>query len=1054
MFSVSAGARSATALAALLLVFGPVSARSQVVNDPPGGPFVIGQGALAGNGGWIASRSDGPAFQQQSWRELPWPDYKAAGGAVHPAMGDVDGDGRDEVVLGLAAGGNGWIAVLDDNSREHALLAWVQVPLPGYNLANGTVFPAVGDVDGDGRAEIVAGLGKGSAGWFAIFDDAAAGYALLAWQQVQWPNYTAGPDGRTQVAVGDLNGDGTAEIVVGLGPGSNGWIEVFNGAAGAFSHRAWLQVQWAAYNAANGTVYPAAGDLDGDGRAEIVAGLGAGGAGWFESFEDERGGYHHRRWGQVPWPAYAAAVGATHPAVGNVDGDPAAEILIGLAAYSGDGGWFAVFDDLNAGASHVAWRNLDWVQFRAAGGATYPAIGEATDGLLASYPFTGSAQDTSGNGNHGAPSNVAPATDRFGIPGRAFSFNGVSSRVEVTGLPALTGDFSISFWEKSLRPDRMHAVSLGRGVSDHLDIDFNDDSGALAYWNSSGSGVQWIAAGPEGELTDNGWHHVVLTRSGSRVELYVDATLRGWTNATGTFNTERLLRLGRGSYDTWWWHGLLDDVLIYRRALDPSEIASLNRDRPLLALLSPAGGAQWSSGSVQNITWTADVAVSTVRLDYSLDNGATWHPIATSVAAAPGQYAWTIPAAASRLALVRVADASNPTRTSLPHRFVLLNGTQTLWQRVTDDAQWGPRDGPGVVVFNGRMWLLGGWHPTEPFTYNEIWSSADGATWRFEGRGPWSGTHTCGCVVFDDRMWIIGGNGYPDVWVSADGVQWTLALAGGPWGQRYKPYVVVHGGKIWLMGGFDTSDLSYAPYNDVWSSTDGVSWTRVLAQAPWQARGAIHGGAVFDGRIWIIGGGQYPQPPATQERLFSDVWSSANGRDWTLVTSQAPWLPRIHHSTVVYADKLWVLAGHDADGLKNDVWVSEDGARWTELPGAPWSHRHAAATLVHNDTLWLMAGFLVNDIWKLSLAGNVVINDGAAATASTAVTLTLSPPDSSVDAVQFSNDGVLWTQPEAYARTRSWTVPAGAGSKTVHVRFRVRGAWTQAYTDGILYNGT
>jgi hypothetical protein len=319
----------------------------------------------------------------------------------------------------------------------------------------------------------------------------------------------------------------------------------------------------------------------------------------------------------------------------------------------------------------------------------------------------------------------------------------------------------------------------------------------------------------------------------------------------------------------------------------------------------------------------------------------------------------------------------------------------------------------------------------------------------------------CGCVVFNNQMWVIGGYAYPDVWKSSDGVNWTLALAQGPWGIRYKPYVVVHAGKIWLMGGYDLSDLSYSPLNDVWSSPDGVTWTRVLEHAPWEGRAAIHGQVVFDGRIWILGGGQYPYGAATTEKYFRDVWSSTNGVDWTLVTASAPWPARLHHNVAVYADRLWVMDGHDGRDvpgapprLLNDVWVSSDGADWSEIPGAPWSPRHAAATYAFDGDLYLTAGFLVNDVWKFHLAGNIEIDEGASTTASTAVTLALAPPDPSVDAMQFSNDGTAWSTVEPYARTKAWALPAGAGTKTVYVRFRRGGTWTQPFSDSIAYTGS
>ncbi|MGH9370674.1 MAG: FG-GAP repeat domain-containing protein, partial [Vicinamibacterales bacterium] len=338
--------------------------------------IAFGLGPMKGAGGWFALRADrSRSFAPAGWRRLPWSAYNTAGGGLRLAAGDVDGDGLDEIVAGLDRGGAGWIAVLDDAAHGYALLRWLQVQWPTYNAANGEVWPAVGDLDGDGRAEIVAGLGAGGYGWFEVFDDATAGFSHVAWKQIAWPAYATLATSVVHPAVGNVDGAGASEIILGLGVGSGGWIEVVNGAAGGYNHRSWFQVTWSAYNAANGTTFPAAGDVDGDGRAEVVAGLGTGSGGWVQLFEDASGSYAHVTWLRVSWAAYNQGPGETHPAAGDLDGDSVAEIVIGLGSFAGQGGWFETFDDKSAGFVSLGWRNLDWVALRAAGGATYPAIG-------------------------------------------------------------------------------------------------------------------------------------------------------------------------------------------------------------------------------------------------------------------------------------------------------------------------------------------------------------------------------------------------------------------------------------------------------------------------------------------------------------------------------------------------------------------------------------------------------------------------------------------------------------------------------------------------------
>lgn len=358
--------------------FGTVNSVTATISiSAPVSRLALGLGPYnAPDGGWMAMHGslDGN-LGLTSWHRLPWPAYNALGKGTRLAAADVDGDGLDEMVVGLDAGGGGWIAILDDASHGYALLRWIRVPWSAYNDANGEVFPAAGDLDGDGRAEIVAGLGAGGGGRFAIFEDAAAGFGFLTWREVVWPTYNAIGEGATHPAVGNIDGTGHGEIVIGLGTGSNGWMEVFTGADGGFAHRAWVQIGWQAYNASNGTTFPAVGDLDGDGRAEIVAGLGRGGGGWMEIRDDANAGHVTVTWLRTSWLAYCVENGETHPAVGNVDGDNRAEIVVGLARYDGVGGWFETLDDASAAYGHRGWRQVPWPAFNAFGGALFPAIG-------------------------------------------------------------------------------------------------------------------------------------------------------------------------------------------------------------------------------------------------------------------------------------------------------------------------------------------------------------------------------------------------------------------------------------------------------------------------------------------------------------------------------------------------------------------------------------------------------------------------------------------------------------------------------------------------------
>jgi chitodextrinase len=90
-------------------------------------------------------------------------------------------------------------------------------------------------------------------------------------------------------------------------------------------------------------------------------------------------------------------------------------------------------------------------------------------------------------------------------------------------------------------------------------------------------------------------------------------------------------------------------------------------------------------------------------------------------------------------------------------------------------------------------------------------------------------------------------------------------------------------------------------------------------------------------------------------------------------------------------------------------------------------------------------------------SGTVSINAGAAATNSTAVTLTLSATDalSPVTQMRFSNTGTSYSAAESYATSKAWTLATGAGTKTVYVQFKdAPGNWSAAATDTIVLDVT
>ena len=91
---------------------------------------------------------------------------------------------------------------------------------------------------------------------------------------------------------------------------------------------------------------------------------------------------------------------------------------------------------------------------------------------------------------------------------------------------------------------------------------------------------------------------------------------------------------------------------------------------------SPNGGEAWSVSSQQNVTWTSS-NVTNVNIDYSTNNGGLWLNVTSSLPAAGGSYSWTIPNTPSTQCLVRISDAS------LPSRFDVSDNVFTILPLVT-----------------------------------------------------------------------------------------------------------------------------------------------------------------------------------------------------------------------------------------------------------------------------------------------------------------------------------------------------------------------------------
>ena len=289
------------------------------------------------------------------------------------------------------------------------------------------------------------------------------------------------------------------------------------------------------------------------------------------------------------------------------------------------------------------------------------------------------------------------------------------------------------------------------------------------------------------------------------------------------------------------------------------------------------------------------------------------------------------------------------------------------WSLASDGPWYFPRSSHSSVVFKNKIWIIGGIIPVTNNRVqrrsdavkltNQIWSSADGSNWSL-ALGEFSSRDGHSSVVFDNKIWVIGGrksysNWVNDVWWSEDGANWSLATSNASFYPRAEHSSVVFDNKIWVIGGRKNYGTGF---NDVWWSTNGSNWSLATSNAGFYDR-VGHSSVVFDNKIWVIAGRKIPAEASILDKV-GDVWSSSDGTNWTQATSRAPFGPLAKHSSVVFDNKIWIIGGLNKQSLsRNDVWSSRDGMSWQRITGqANFSVRHGHSSVIFDNRMWVIMG--------------------------------------------------------------------------------------------------
>nr|VFK22008.1 MAG: Concanavalin A-like lectin/glucanases superfamily protein [Candidatus Kentron sp. LPFa] len=209
----------------------------------------------------------------------------------------------------------------------------------------------------------------------------------------------------------------------------------------------------------------------------------------------------------------------------------------------------------------------------------------AGDGPLAYYSFDGIARDGSGNGNDGTL--AGGSSYSTGIFGQAVSLDGIDGRVELPVIFTQDQDpMTVAFWVNPASTPRAPSIF---GEFNHYDGSTRNQVVIGENW------IQFDQYGPSGGvarinegLNENdigNWVHIVVVKEAEEVSFYKDSIFLGSLAHTETYSGRApdLAAIGARKINGSWtynnsaynFHGLVDEVYIYDRALTQYEIKDL-----------------------------------------------------------------------------------------------------------------------------------------------------------------------------------------------------------------------------------------------------------------------------------------------------------------------------------------------------------------------------------------------------------------------------------------------------------------------------------------------
>jgi hypothetical protein len=211
--------------------------------------------------------------------------------------------------------------------------------------------------------------------------------------------------------------------------------------------------------------------------------------------------------------------------------------------------------------------------------------GAISDTLVAYYPFSGSAIDSSGFGNDGEVFGARLTTDRFGNVNSAYEFDGINDFIRVSDADQLTPTnfrLSISVWFKTKFPgDRFILYKGSSSTNREYASGVRADSLGSFQINENGSATNrdWVVT--KNVIEENVWQHLVGVWDSSTVKIYLNNRLESVDSTdliVSNFASDLFIGTYGGAISQYAFNGKIDDLKIFNVSLDSSSVNELYYD--------------------------------------------------------------------------------------------------------------------------------------------------------------------------------------------------------------------------------------------------------------------------------------------------------------------------------------------------------------------------------------------------------------------------------------------------------------------------------------------